>query len=187
MAGMDSSEGSSSKSLLWMMVALFTVIAILLGGGLFLASRVLHAFHLQESGGKATMRTPMGDIHVEKANEVGPSMPVYSGSILVMPHDDDGKAGAPPSAEFAIQTAAYYTPDSGSFVENWYREHLGSEFTWHAANEEPRFELLGKAGVSTGSGAFVAERGEQVRIVAIEEDPSGTHIKLIHIRRRTAH
>ena len=81
----SSGESSSSKSLFFMMAAMFCGFGILIGGGLLMTSRVIHALQLRSEGDKSIVRTPLGDYRVEKAKEVGPGLPVYPQASLVLP------------------------------------------------------------------------------------------------------
>src|SRR6267142_894071 len=81
----SSGESSSSKSLFFMMAAIFCGFGILLSAGLVMTSRVIHALQLRSEGDKSIVRTPLGDYRVEKAKEVGPGLPVYPQASLVLP------------------------------------------------------------------------------------------------------
>src|ERR1700674_3591767 len=80
----DSGGASSSKSLLFMMIALTCGFGVLLGGGLLMASRVINALGIRAGSDKTTVRTPLGEFRVEKAKEVGPGLPVYPAAALVL-------------------------------------------------------------------------------------------------------
>src|SRR5258708_16074338 len=76
---------SSSKSLLFMMIAMTCGFCVLLGGGMLMASRVINALGLRAGSDKTTVRTPLGEFRVESAKEVGPGLPVYPTPPLVLP------------------------------------------------------------------------------------------------------
>ncbi|MGC1312193.1 MAG: hypothetical protein WA857_08105, partial [Candidatus Acidiferrum sp.] len=88
----SSGESSSSKSLMWMMIALFVGLAILLAGGLFVASRVVRSMGLTAASAKDTIHTPGGSFRLEKETEVGPGLPLYPRSALVVPDEDEAGA-----------------------------------------------------------------------------------------------
>src|SRR5437870_12129851 len=79
-----SGGGSSSRSLLFMMIALTCGFCVLLSGGLLMASRVINALGLRAGSDKTTVRTPLGEFRLEKAKEVGPGLPVYPAATLVL-------------------------------------------------------------------------------------------------------
>src|SRR5947208_9075830 len=81
----SASDGaSSSKSLLFMMLAMTCGFSILLGGALLMTSRVINALGLRAGSDKTTVRTPLGEFRLEKAKEVGPGLPVYPAATLVL-------------------------------------------------------------------------------------------------------
>src|SRR5260370_412512 len=95
MAKSSASAGSpSSKSLLFMMIAMTVGFCILLGGGMLMASRVISVLGLRSSSDKKTVRTPLGEFRYEKAKEVGPGLAAYPGASLLLPGDRSGNVPA---------------------------------------------------------------------------------------------
>jgi hypothetical protein len=177
-----SGNSSSSKSLMWMMIGLFTGLGILLAGGLFVASRVVGSMGLSAASAKDTVRTPGGSFRVERETEVGPALPVYPRSSLIVP-DDAAAAAAVKQAQSGIASATYHTNDARNFVDEWYSKHLSPEFTRRDAGEKPVPAILSKARVSDNDIAFVAERDEMVRIVELSVDSGGTRISLLRFSK----
>jgi hypothetical protein len=174
----SSGNSSSSKSLMWMMIALFFGLATLLGAGLFVASRAVRSMGLSAASAKDTIRTPGGSFRLEKETEVGPGLPIYPRSSLIVP-DDDAAAEAIKQARNGIETSAYHTSDTRDFVDSWYAKHLSPEFMRHDAGEKPVPAVFNDARVSDSDITFVAERDQKVRIVALSLDSGGTKISLI--------
>ena len=180
--GSVSGNSSSSKSLMWMMIGLFIGLAVLLAGGLFLASRVVRSMGLSAASARDTVRTPGGSFRLEKETEVGPGLPVYPRSSLVVP-DDDSAAAAIKQAQNGIQTSTYHTTDTRDFVDEWYSKHLSPEFTRRDAGDKQAPAIFGDAHVSDSDITFVAEREQMVRIVALSLDSGGTKISLVRFSR----
>jgi hypothetical protein len=182
-----SSQGnsSSSKSLLWMMLALFAGIGVLLGGGMFLASRVVRSLGLSASTDKDTLRVPGGSLRLQKESEMGPGLPVFPGATLVLPDEQTTKEELK-QAGSGLSTVVYHAADSRAVVDNWYAGHLGPEFARHDAGENRLPEIFRDARVSGSDIAFVAERGRQVRIVELSLDSEGTKISLTRLDRPAA-
>jgi hypothetical protein len=180
--GSVSGNSSSSKSLMWMMIGLFTGLALLLGSALFLASRAVRSMGLSAASAKDTMRTPGGSFRLEKETEVGPGLPLYPRSALVVP-DDDTAATSIKEAQNGIETSIYHTTDTRDFVDSWYAKHLSPEFTRRDAGEKPVPAILSGTRVSDNDIAFVAEREQMVRIVALSLDSGGTKISFIRFSR----
>jgi hypothetical protein len=180
--GSSSGNSSSSKSLMWMMIGLFTGLAMLLAGGLFLASRVVRSMGLSAASAKDTVRTPGGSFRLERETEVGPGLPVYPRSSLVVP-DDDTAGAAIKQAQNGIETSTYHTTDTRDFVDSWYTKHLSPEFTRRDAGDKPVPAIFSDTRVSDNDIAFVAEREQMVRIVALSLDSGGTKISLIRFSK----
>ena len=167
------------------MIALFCGLGVLLGGGFFVASRVLPSMAFRAEGEKLTARTPIGDLRVEKVNEVGPGLPIYPNASLVLPGHDT-LAPAPKTSLAEVQTTTYHTNDIREIVDSWYVEHLGPEFVRRDAGNSVFSDAIRGAHISDDNIAFVAERGDQVRIVALTPDPIGTKITLLRFSKRNS-
>lgn len=171
-------NSSASKSLMWMMIALFTGLAALLAGGLFVASRVVRSMGLTAASAKDTIHTPGGTFRLEKETEVGPGLPIYPRSSLVVPDENDA-AAAVKQAQNGIERSLYHTTDMRDYVDTWYKEHLSPEYTRHDAGDKPSPDLMGGTTVTDDDVCFVAERNQKVRIVMLSLDTGGTKISLI--------
>jgi hypothetical protein len=173
-----SGNSSSSKSLMWMMIALFAGLAVLLAGGLFVASRVIRSMGLTAANAMNTVRTRGGSLRLEKEGEMGAGLPVYPRSSLIVP-DDSTAATAVKQARDGIETSTYHTTDTRDYVDEWYGKHLSPAFTRRDAGDKPVPAIFSSAQVSDSDIAFVAERGQTVGIVALSVDSGGTKISLI--------
>jgi hypothetical protein len=173
----DSGGAPSSKSLLFMMIAMTCGFCILLGAGLLMASRVIGALGLRAGSDKTTVRTPLGEFRVEKAGEVGPGLPVYPASTLVLPGAAAHLAAGDDRPQ--VISSTYHTNSSREYVANWYVEHLSPEFARQDAGPKKLPEAFRDSRISDDEIAFVGERGEQVRVVALAVDEMGTKITLL--------
>jgi hypothetical protein len=179
MAKSSASAGSpSSKSLLFMMIAMTAGFCILLGGGMLMASRVIGVLGLRSSSDQKTVRTPLGEFRYEKAKEVGPGLPVYPGASLVLA---GAAAGNTPATDEQPQvlSSTYHTNTSREYVATWYVEHLSPEFARQDSGPKNLPEGLRGSHISDDDIAFLGERGEQVRVVALTIDQTGTKITLL--------
>jgi hypothetical protein len=180
--GSTSSSSSSSKSLMWMMISLYTGLALLLAGGLFVASKVVRSMGLTAANAVNTVRTSGGSLRLEKEGEIGPGLPVYPRSSLVVP-DDSTAALAVKQAQNGIEASTYHTTDTRDFVDEWYGKHLSGEFTRRDAGDKPLPAIFADATVSGNDIAFVAERDQMLRVVALSMDSGGTKISLIRLSK----
>jgi hypothetical protein len=161
-----------------MMIAMTVGFGVLLGGGLLMASRVINALGVRAGSDKTTVRTPLGEFRVEKAKDVGPGLPVYPAATLVLP----GSAAAHlPLNDDQPQVIAstYHTNSSREYVANWYLEHLSPEFTRQDSGPKKLPDAFRDSQISDADIAFVGERGDQVRVVALALDDMGTKITLL--------
>jgi hypothetical protein len=181
----SSGESSSSKSLLFMMAAMFCGFGILLGGGLLMASRVIHSLQLRAEGNKSTVHTPLGDYRVEKAQEVGPGLPVYPQASLVIP--SGGPLHLPASDnQPQVVTSTYHTNSSREYVANWYVGHLSPEFVRQDPGPKNLPEAFHESQIAEADVIFVGERGDQVRLVCLTAEDLGTKITLLRSAKQPA-
>jgi hypothetical protein len=176
---------SSSKSLMWMMVAFFAGLGILLAAGLFVASRAVRSMGLSAAGARDSIKTPGGTFRLEQETQVGPGLPVYPRASLIVP-DDATAAAAIKQAQKGIEVSAYQSSDTRDFVDGWYSKHLSPEFTRHDPGEKLDDSLFADAHVSEGDVIFLAQRDDKVRVVALSVEDSGTKISLIRFNRPSA-
>jgi hypothetical protein len=160
-----------------MMIAMTIGFCVLLGGGLLMASRVINALGLRAGSDKATVRTPLGDFRFEKAKEVGPGLPVYPAASLVLPGAAPHVAAEDTRPQVIAST--YHTNSSREYVATWYSEHLSPEFARQDNGPKKLPEAFHDSSISDDDIAFVGERGDQVRVVALATDEMGTKITLL--------
>ncbi len=179
-------ESSSSKSLLFMMVAMTCGVCILLGGGFMMTSRLINSLALRNSSDKTTVRTPLGDYRVEKAKEVGPTLPVYPASTLVLPGNDAARL---PSSDSQAQvvTSTYHSNSSREYIATWYAEHLTPEFVRQDSGPKNLPEAFRDSHISDDDIIFLGERGDQIRVVVLASDSTGTRIALLRSIKEPAH
>jgi hypothetical protein len=181
-----SAGAPSSKSLMFMMAAMTCGVCVLLGGGLLMASRVIHALALRSTTDKSTMHTPIGDYRLEKAAQVGPGLPVYPQASLVLPGTEAARASVQNADQPQVVSSVYHTNSTREFVANWYSEHLSAEFVKQDSGPKRLPEELHCAPVSDDDIAFVGERGDQIRVVALANDEGGTKITLLRSAKPAA-
>jgi hypothetical protein len=166
-----------------MKLAAFGGLALLVGGGIYMTSRLGSALQFHPAGTEATVRTADGDWRVERPSEEGPGLPVYPEASLVL----GGRGGVPAGPKHnqtEVNTTIYHSSDPSEFVNDWYLKHLGPEFAPNSGADRKIPGILLDASISNKDITFVGERGDQIRIVAIATDPTGTEIKLV---RSTIH
>jgi hypothetical protein len=179
----DSASDSSFKSLPWIKLAAFGGLALLVGAGIYMTSNLGRALQFHPAGTEATVRTADGDWRVERPSEEGPGLPVYPEASLVLGSRGGVPAG-PKHNQSEVYTTIYHSSDPSEFVNDWYLKHLGPEFAPNSSTDRQIPRILLDASITDKDITFVGERGDQVRIVAIATDSTGTEIKLV---RSTIH
>jgi hypothetical protein len=175
----------SSKSLLFMMLAMTCGFCILLGGGLLMASRVIQALGLREASDKGTVRSPVGDYRLEKASAVGPGLPVYPQSTLVLPGAEAARVPAV-AGQPQVVASTYHSNASREYVVNWYVEHLSPEFARQDSGTTNLPAAFQNSRISEEDVTFLGERGDQVRLVALAQEDTGTKITLLRFSKPPA-
>ena len=168
----------ASKSLLFMMIAITISFCVLFGAGLVTASRLIRSLQIREGSDKTTVRTPLGEFRLDKAKEVGPGLPVYPQANLVLP------GGTSPHPLInddhpQVVSSIFHTNSSREFVADWYLGHLSGEFVRLDAGAKSLPNSFRDSLISDGDIIFVGERGDQVRVVALFPDETGTRITLL--------
>jgi hypothetical protein len=179
MSETSAGNSSSSKSLMFMTLALFGGFGVMLGGGLFIAKRLAQTMGLAAATGtKDTVRTPIGAFRMEKEDQVGPGLPVYPRAALEVP-GDVATGQALRDSKNGVVVVTYHTGDTREFVESWYMKHLSPEFSRHQGSETTFPPAFRNVSIDTGDIAFLAERNSNARAVTLSEDSTGTKISLI--------
>jgi hypothetical protein len=181
-SSLASGGASSSKSLLFMMIAMTCGFCFLLGGGLLMASRVIHALGIRASSDKSTVRSPLGDYRLEKASAVGPGLPVYPQSTLVLPGSEAAHVPANDDQPQVV-SSIYHSNASREYVVNWYLVHLSPEFVRQDNGAKNLPEAFHDSHISDDDVTFLGERGDQVRLVALALDDTGTKITLLRFSK----
>jgi hypothetical protein len=176
---------SSAKSLMWMMIAFFAGLGVLLAAGLFVASRAVRSMGLSAASARDSIKTPGGTFRLEQETQVGPGLPVYPRASLIVP-DDAAAAAAITQAQKGIEVSAYQSSDTRDFVDGWYSKHLSPEFTRHDPGEKLDGSLFADAHISDSDVVFLAQRDDKVRVVALSLDAAGTKISLIRFNQPSA-
>lgn len=184
MADAASSGSSSSKSLMWMTAALFAGMAVLLVGGLFLATRVVRSLGIRNSLGSGSVQTQRGTYRLEREREVGPPVPMYPHAALVVPGDDAAEQSVK-DGESGITRVIYQSEDSRDFIDKWYQDRLPQGFERHDS-EAPRTKEMLIAGVPDKAIAYDAIKGAHTRILALTENLGGTQISIIRMDKPDA-
>ncbi|MGB0034042.1 MAG: hypothetical protein WBP79_01040 [Candidatus Acidiferrales bacterium] len=170
--------------------ALWWILGIVAGGivvlvflGLLLAGVMIRHINVSESGNKVAIETPVGAIKVNTGDAHTTGLPVYPGATAKDDQNTNVEISAADAA-VGIATEEYQSKDSIDKVQEWYRKRLGPDFRLESSNDKSNDSWK----ITTHAGehdiAFVNDRGDGARVVALEKSFAGTKIKLVRVGKR---
>jgi hypothetical protein len=129
----------------------------------------------------------VGEFKVNTDGSHHTGLPVYPGAARLEKEKSDGNANIELSYNdkgvgLAVET--YHTDDDLDEVADWYQKQLGANFrketprtSKHADDDNVSFDS--KADI-----AFVDDKGNHARVVALTKDDDGVKINLVHVGKR---
>jgi hypothetical protein len=171
------------SNVLWWVLGLFLAGVVILGlGGLLIATYVLKdVVQVRETAGQVEVQTPAGSIKVDKTAPPDPGLPVYPGATtaesgatveITAPDEEDS---------LHVTAARYRTTDPIEKVDEWYQEKLGSEFTREGPGVARRKRDILGISVKSSDTAYISEKDDTLRVVALERKGLYTEIALARI------
>jgi hypothetical protein len=170
--------------------AVWWILGIVVGGillmivfGLALAGMFLHRVHLHSNDKNVDIQTPVGEFKVDTDGGRHTGLPVYPGATLM--EGKDGNAHVELSLDeagvgLAVET---YTVDAElDDVSDWYQKQLGPAFrreTPKTSGKPPDPHVVSDADV-----AFVDDKGNGARVVALTKTDDGVKINLVRVGKR---
>ena len=177
-------EHEKKSNLLWWLLGLLAIgIAVLGLGGVLIASYVLRNVRVQQSGSRVEIQTPVGEVKVSKDVAANPGLPVYPGAT-VAEAGATVEIGAPAEETVSIVAARYRTADPLPKVDDWYREQLGADFKREGPGVMVRKKDITGLQVKSSDVAFISEKDDLVRVVALERKGIYTEIALARIGKQ---
>jgi len=170
--------------------AVWWILGIVVGGivimivfGLALAGMFLHHVHVNGSDNKVDIQTPVGELKVNTDSTHSTGLPVYPGAA----HSDEKNKNAQielnaGDSGVGLAVENYRTGDSLEQVTTWYQKHLNASF--ERENPQAR-KFQGDDKVDHKADvAFVDDRGDGARVVALTKKDSGVSIALVRVGKR---
>ena len=176
---------SNNRALLWVLGTVVVLVAVLVGGGLYIASRIVRNVTVGPNG-NVQVSTPAGEISVNKTTADTTGLPVYPGASL-QPYQG-AQVQFEPSKEaregVGVNVATYMTSASLNEVAGWYRKNLDPSFE-ERHGTRAGFTDDGIVEMGHPSIAFVSkDERDRARIVALESKGDQTKIVLVRIGER---
>ena len=176
---------SNNRALLWVLGTVVALVALLVGGGLYIASRIVRNVTVGPNG-NVQVSTPAGEISVNKTTADTTGLPVYPGASL-QPYQG-AQVQFAPSREaqggLGVNVATYLTSASLNQVAGWYRKNLDPSFK---ERHGTRLGFTDDGIVEMGhpSIAFVSKDDhDRSRIVALESKGDQTKIALVRVGKQ---
>jgi hypothetical protein len=179
---MPPAPGKSADWLWWILGFAGAAVILCIVGGLAIARLVVKNVRVGHKEQQVEVSTPVGDFSVTSTPVKDVGLPVYPGATPV----ESGKnveLGFPEEEGVGIAAVKYCSSDPLGKVDAWYREHLGPEFRRETGDKNGKIRVHG---IATEGVAYVAEKGDGVRVVAMSKKLAGIEIALLRIGKRMA-
>jgi hypothetical protein len=174
----------TNNALWWVLGIVGGALVILMFFALTVAGLVLRHLHINHSGKKVAIETPVGSIQVNKGEPHATGLPLYPGADPTNDNSNSIQIGTPDS-EVGLATEEYRTGDSIDKVEDWYRKRLGPDFRLETETHADS-HYSKKHGLHMGNHdvAFVDDHGDAARVIALDTAGGRTKITLLRVGKR---
>lgn len=171
-----------NPALWWVLGVLVFFAALALVGITVFGAVLLRHLRVNENAKQVEIQTPVGSLKVNKDEMHPTGLPVYPGAVRASNEGANVELSAG-DEHVGIAAEKYTTQDPLEKVETWYRQRLGTDYriekAWNIVVGSKRDIDLGEADI-----AFVNDRGDQGRVVAIKTIQHGTEIALLRAGKK---
>jgi hypothetical protein len=172
-----------TNALWWILGIVAAGIIVMFFCGLMVAGLFIRHLKIHGSGNKVAIDTPVASLSVNGDSPHATGLEIYPGAV---PSSNNKNASIDLSANdssVGIATEEYQTKDPIDFVQAWYRKHLGPDFRLETGDEKAA-HARGSVSLNDSDVAFVDDRHNGARIVALKKIPSGTQITLVRVGKK---
>lgn len=169
----------STTAVWWILGIVAGGIVVMVVFGLALAGVLIHNLHVRNQGQNVEIQTPVGGIKV--GHEATVNLPVYPGSASADSHNANVELSAGDEG-FAIAVEKYNTTDDLAKVSAWYKQRLGPSFRLEKRGTYDK--IHGVDATSDADLAFVDDRGDGARIVALTNKDNCVEIALVRVGKK---
>jgi len=174
----------TNQAALWIVVILGACLMCTIVVGLLFVRLIVHRVKIGAARGNVSIETPAGSVRVSRGDSHPAGLPVYPGAKSMSDNRHSIELSAN-DAYVALATEVYRTPDSIEQVRDWYRQRLGAEFKLEthsdkrsSSNGDPDFDT------DDHEMAFVDDRDDGARIIALDSSSGGTKITMLRVGKR---
>jgi hypothetical protein len=171
-----------TNPLWWVLFITLGMIVALGALGIYLFIGFFGRVNISQTAQSVEISTPAGSIRAQKSENVDPGLPLYPGASI----SDIGakvEVAGGEEAQFEVIAAKYRTIDPIAKVDSWYGEKLGAEFKREGAGQYVRKRNIVGVQVTSEEIAYISEKDDVVRVVALKKAMNGVEIALVRIAK----
>lgn len=174
----------SNNALAWILGIIGGGILLLLIGAALIVMMVLHSVHVNQSGDRVEVETPVGTVRANKGGTHSTGLPVYPGATPLRSEGVNLEASSTWGAA-GVSVEKYHSGDSRDTLQAWYAKHLGSNFKMQTADSNGHNKIDGlDTDVGKDEVAFVDDTGKGAKVVSLSKKDEGTDITLIRVGKK---
>jgi len=165
---------------LWLLAIVGGGFVVLVLGGLLVASMFLRHVHVSQTGKQVEIETPAGALRVNGDQVHATGLPVYPGAQPDKSEGSTVELSAISGAGLGLATEKYVTSDDLDEVSEWYKQQLGPSY-----KREEHGSATHRQHVSSDADvAYVYEKGDTTRLVALTKKSAGVEIELLRVGKK---
>jgi|SRR5271156_6434440 hypothetical protein len=172
-----------NTALWWILGILAVGVIVMFLFGVTIAGLFIHRLSVRDSGRNVEIQTPVGDINVNKA-EHSTGLPAYPGATASTDNTGGSVDVTANGSGVGIATEVFDSKDPIDFVQAWYKKRLGPDFHLENGKDASDAHVNNFYKADENDVAFVDDRGNGARIVALKTTSNGTRITLLRVGKR---
>ena len=181
---MQSTEAQRRSNALWWILGIVAAgIIFMVFCGLMVAGLFIRHLKIKGSGDKVAIETPVGSISVNGGTPHATGLEIYPGAVPSSGNKNTSINLDANDTGVGIATEQYETKDPIDFVQAWYKKHLGPDFHLETGKDSS-MHSNGAVKLNDDDVAFVDDRHNGVRVVALKKSSSGTEITLVRVGKK---
>jgi hypothetical protein len=169
-----------NDAVLWILAIVGGGFVVLVLGGLLVGSMFIRHIHVNQTGKQVEIETPAGALRVNGDQLHPTGLPVYPGAKQDKSEGSTIELSAISGAGLGLSAEKYITSDDLDGVAAWYQQQLGPSYKREEHGSATHREHVS----SDADVAYVYEKGDITRLVALTKKPGGVEIQLLRIGKK---
>jgi hypothetical protein len=169
-----------NDAVLWILAIVGGGFVVLVLGGLLLGSMFIRRVHISQTGKQVEIETPAGALSVNGDQLHSTGLPVYPGAQADKSEGSTIELSATSGAALGLAAEKYVTSDDLDEVSSWYQQNLGPGYKREDHGSATHRQRVN----SDADVAYVYEKGDTTRLVALTKKPDGVEIELLRIGKK---